>query len=104
MCCQREQAVHFTTIESVEQVDLVFEGKLGAERFAGRMVRVLIDAFYVYLRSVSLEFAANHFDVRIQWIVPLEGIGGRMHTHKALARFYPIQKSLLIRQRQVAGG
>src|SRR5215467_14172413 len=96
--------MHGTALEIGHQVDLVLNVEGGPQVPAGWMPGVLVHTIDFALLVVSSELGAQHFDIRIRWLVMVKGICRRMHSYKGLARFDPIQKGFLVWQRQIAGG
>ena len=102
MFVQHEEAVNFGAVEILHQINFVFQVPCRRQRFAGGIFCVLVDAIHFGLRVMLFEFSADHFDIRIHAVLAVKRVGGRMHSDESFAGFNPIEKGLLIRERQYA--
>lgn len=65
------------------------------------MLRVLVQQFHDLLRAVAGEFAAEHVDVGPE---SMKRVAATVHGGEAVPGLHPVDKPLLVRQREVARG
>src|SRR4051812_23623023 len=77
----------------------------GRKHLRRGMLRVLVDAIDLCLLPVMMfKLATDHFHIGVEWLMPPESVGSRVHSYKPFAGLDPIEKRLLIREREIARG
>src|SRR5205823_13062831 len=103
-----KELVNFGSVEILEQIHLFLFDAVGLELvclqvFGCWVIYVGHKTLYTGLIAVGSKLAAKHFDVRINGILSVKRVTGRVHPDERLAGLDFAQERLFVRKRQDAG-
>src|ERR1039458_3263617 len=102
MLVEDEQVVNLRRVVVLKLVNLLLRNRPGfAEMRRGRVLRVLVQTFHAHLRAVMRKFAAEH---RHKIRPAVKRVARRMDANERMAGLDPVEKALLVGNRQITGG